>query len=468
MNFKNLLLSSLFLLGMMATAQDLLPKDDDWTIVPHLHWRLRYDVQSDEAKDPTGHKMSGGKHKYGPHPSQYFDSRTKAWINGASKSLGMDFRIMLANRSMYYLTDWEEKNNYGTTHFSAPDSLYFYELYANFTKLGIEGLSIKLGRQTITLGNGLIIRDGVSSLWPTYFNGAVMTYVEGSNTLKAIALYDYWRDPFAVNLRWDREDYPNGRGRAVNPGNITTLALYDTYELAKPFNFDVYYVYNHVVADRNGRRDKKLPNDWDDLCMHTVGTRLFGDITPVWGYSAEFAQQLGQWEKNDNESPMQGRMCDLRLAWKIGRAFESDWAKSTNPVWSFSYTNWTGDKNGTDRYEGWYSLQSYFNGLFGDELSNRGGVPCGSMWTNLQAFHTDLKFKPLSKLTVTGGSTYFRANEFADGRNVGVVIYGVTNYQITKRLSVKTILSHMFYGDYYGSNRNDGGFWGRVELNYYW
>ena len=457
----------LVVFSTFAMAFDPLFQDDDWTIVPHFHWRQRFDVQSDECKDPTGHKMVGGKHRYGPHPSQYFDTRLRAWLAGSSKSLGMDFRICLANRTCYYLSDWEEKNNYGTTHFCAPDSLYFHEAYVNFNKLEIEGLSLKIGRQIITLGNGLIMSDGVSSLWPTYFNGAVLTHQTDGNTLKAIALYDYWRDPLAVNLRWDREDYPSGRSRAVNPGNIATLALYDTVEINKPLNFDVYYIYNHVTADRNGRRDKKMPNDWDRLNMHTVGTRLFGDITPAWSYSAELAQQLGQWEKNDDDSPMQGQMCDLRLAWKPARVFETDLLKQLNPVWSISYTNWTGDKNGTDTYEGWYSLQAYYNGLFGDELSNRGGVPCGSMWTNLQAFHTDLKFKLFQNLTITGGSTYFRANEFGEGRNVGVTLYGIATYQVTKRLSIKTILSHMFYGDYYGSNRNDGAFWGRIELNYY-
>ena len=89
------------------------------------------------------------------------------------------------------------------------------------------------------------------------------------------------------------------------------------------------------------------------------------------------------------------------------------------------------------------------------------------MWTNVQAFHTDLKFKPFQNWTFNAGSTYFRANEFGEGRNIGVTLYGIATYQVTKRLSVKTILSHMFYGDYYGSNRNDGAFWGRIELNYY-
>lgn len=460
------ILACAVLAGLCVAAEELKTEESDWTIKPGSTLRLRYDYQSDECKDPTGHKTSGGKKQYGPHGSDLLDFRTKVWLDIKSQELGLSSRIHIANRAMYYFADWSEKNNYGPSHHCFPNTLFFNELWVQFDKLGIDGLSIKLGRQEITLGNRMILRDGCPGDWPLYYNGAVITYKTDNNNLKTLMFYDYWRDPLSVNLRYDREDYVSGRGRANLPGNVGLLGLYDTYTVNDKLKFDAYYMFDNAEADRNGRLERKMPNNWDQLNMHTVGMRLFGDVCPDLAYSVEYAHQAGEWKKDGVTGTQYGNMTDWRLDWKLYETF--DILPDLKPTLDLSYTYWSGNEGHGRTYDGWYSLHTAYSGLFGgEELSTKGGVPCTSLWTNIHAYHADFQIKPTNKLTMNTGSTYFVSDVPSDsGRYIGTTIYENVSYKFNKHFNIKVILSHMFYGEYYGPDRNDGAFWGRVELNY--
>lgn len=449
---KRTLWSALLGLTCLATASELNTAPESLKIDVGADFRLRFDVQSDEIKSPTGN------HKYGPHPSQYFDLRSRVWVKVQDKDSGLEAKLRLANRSKYYTSDWDAKNNYTTGNWSFPDEVFVDEAYLRFTKLGVQGLTLTFGRQNLQLGNGMVIYDGTNtdSSRSTYFDGIVAKYATENNTLHAFAFYDSWNDPIAIPLRWDKEDYPSGDGRALRPGDTLTLGLYNTHVFNDTFSLDTYYIYSDVQADDHGRLERKLPNDWDDLQLHTFGARLFGKLNDSWSYSAEFAHQAS----DADDDSINANMADLRLKYKLPILAE------LKPVLNLRYTYWSGDKGDGGTYEGWQSIYAERSGIFGEEASSSGGVPCGSNWTNLHAYHASIDAKPLDKLKLSTGATYFRADEYADGANVGVAAFATVGYDFTKTLSLKTTLSHMFYGDYYGSDRQDGGFWGRIELNW--
>ena len=245
---KRTLWSALLGLTCLATASELNTAPESLKIDVGADFRLRFDVQSDEIKSPTGN------HKYGPHPSQYFDLRSRVWVKVQDKDSGLEAKLRLANRSKYYTSDWDAKNNYTTGNWSFPDEVFVDEAYLRFTKLGVQGLTLTFGRQNLQLGNGMVIYDGTNtdSSRSTYFDGIVAKYATENNTLHAFAFYDSWNDPIAIPLRWDKEDYPSGDGRALRPGDTLTLGLYNTHVFNDTFSLDTYYIYSDVQADAHG------------------------------------------------------------------------------------------------------------------------------------------------------------------------------------------------------------------------
>lgn len=430
------------LTALFALAEANVKLDDDLTLKLGADVRARWEGFDGEVVNPD---VNTGD-------TQYLRVRTRVWAALDLAEL-MTLNIRLGNRIHHVSTSPADPNNRDGATWEFPDEVYLDQLNVVFHKLGIEGLSLTLGRQQLGFGNGMIWADPTpfDQGRSAYTDGVSLKYKTETDSITGFITYDTWKD---------RLVFINDQNRRLRSGDVFSAGTYWTHHFRQEFNIDLYYIFQDV-DDRHPLQAERCHNADASTSLHTVGIRLFGSPLDWLDYSLEAAQQAGRDAEGDDNK---GKMLDARLNFHLSELMLA----SMKPVLGFEYTHFSGDKPGTDDQEGWNPLMSQCP-LWQEELIP---ILLNGNWTNLNLFKSDLSVKPLDNLRFTLGATGLFADEpdavngnftsTGSGNFLGWLVSTSGSYKFSERMSFLAQLSRFSPGDYFGNGH--GSYWGRFEI----
>jgi hypothetical protein len=395
---------------------------------------------------------------------QYLRVRTRLW--GSLKFEDwMKLNARLTNRTQYYKSHPNERNNSGPMTWEFPDEVVLDALNIQLMNVLDTNWSLTLGRQDFPLGNGMVFLEGTpyDQGRTIYFDGLSAVWKEDKDTLKLFAFYDNYKDKFAF---WDDQN------RALRRGDIFTTGAYWTHNFRKDLNTDLYYIYANVndprpemndPIERNFRWSGPPPQCDNDTLVHTAGARVFGALHEQVDYSVEYAEQYGDY---NHDIDVSGDLLDARLTLKA--------PKDTlfSPSVLFQYTSWSGDDpDSAGEYEGWDPLFASYP-IFREELLP---ILFNGNWCNMDQYRVEGRAAVNQCWSVAAAYAYLAA-DYGDsvdasgggngdslGHLVSVFVDYKPAFKIAKRvgMSFALELAEFFPSSYW--NDGDNSTWGRLQ-----
>lgn len=234
----------------------------------------------------------------------YFRMRARLWAS-LTPAKGFSINVRITTEPRYYVdpsdsTAFNKGQNakYGVAGSGAPTTGYvggdwtygiIDNLNAHYKGTDVP-LTVTLGRQDITLGEGWLVADGtpLDGSWTYYFDAARISYdfKEQHTTVDAIGLMQ-----FARSDEW--LPVINSQHRAVADQNEKGGILYVNNTSIKEANLGAYFMYKGDTR-LNNVDTTPIGANGDDADIFTIGARVNGVLADHWTYSAEGAYQLGQ------------------------------------------------------------------------------------------------------------------------------------------------------------------------------
>jgi hypothetical protein len=173
------------------------------------------------------------------------------------------------------------------------DEVLFENAYLTFEKLGVRGLSLRVGRQGMNRGNGFILMDGTSGdgSRTSYFNGFDLTYKTKKSTLELIGISDPFTDRYFPALHSQHKTLQSWDERALG-------VYYTDRHLGQKTAAEAYYFFKEEVNDRSAVTS---PLHQRDRFLHTLGSRISAPLAGGWLASGEAA---GQWGHQAGNKPI--------------------------------------------------------------------------------------------------------------------------------------------------------------------
>lgn len=383
------------------------------------------------------------------------DGPALEWLRVRTRlMLGMDLwdgaklNARLVNRVHNYSSHFLDPNDNGAGTWQYPDEIIADQLNLTLTDLGLEGLSVTIGRQDFILGNGMVMLEGTpyDQGRTIYFDGISARYKNECDSLAVFAFYNEAQDEFVVEGDEDRD---------LRRGDIFTTGIDWTHTFNTSLKSELYYIFANVHDNDTmvGMREHERNSNAE---MHTVGARLFGSPTERLDYSVEVARQFSQYEENpsplsftDGAADGEGWMVDARLTVKA-----PEW--STKPSLMFEYTYLSGDDASTSDYEGWDGLFAEYP-IWREELLP---ILNNGSWTNLHQYRAELKMQLHSRVSVTGSAAYLLADESStsmtsgggNGKHFGDLYSVFLDVKVHERIKVSLEAAFFEAGDYWNTN----------------
>ena len=440
---KKILTMLVMCLAAVAMAEYTIELQDDMKIRLGGDIRARYEGYTFNVAAPDVDKD-------GRHSTEYFRIRTRLW---GAFDFGEDvtFNLRLANRFHYVTTSPNRDNNNGKSTWEFPDEVYVDTANVEIRNLLDGLLTIKLGRQDLGFGNGMLFAEGTpfDQGRSVFTDGITLKFKTENDTVTIFTLYDEWKD---------RTVFINDRNRRLRSANIFTQGVYWTHKFDPTFNVDVYYMFNDV-DDKQPESAERAHFADASTSLHTAGLRFFGKYSIV-DYSLEGAHQFGRGAYGEH---LDADMIDARL--NIHLYDDSDF----KPILGFNYTHFSGDDPGTGRLEGWNPLMTQCP-LWGEELMP---IMLNGMWSNLESLRTFVSFNVINDLKFTLSATDYLADEknsavagmapTGGGDHVGLLLSAIASYKIMDNMSILGYVSHFMAGDYFANGHDS--YWFRLELN---
>ena len=148
---KKILTMLVMCLAAVAMAEYTIELQDDMKIRLGGDIRARYEGYTFNVAAPDVDKD-------GRHSTEYFRIRTRLW---GAFDFGEDvtFNLRLANRFHYVTTSPNRDNNNGKSTWEFPDEVYVDSANIEIRNLLDGLLTIKLGRQDLGFGNGMLFAE---------------------------------------------------------------------------------------------------------------------------------------------------------------------------------------------------------------------------------------------------------------------------------------------------------------------
>jgi hypothetical protein len=217
---------------------------------------------------------------------------------------------------------------------NAPDEGFIDNLYVDFKQLILPGLSLKVGRQDLTKGDGFLLTeyttgDGSRS---TYMNGFDLAYSFRRSSLHLLGVAATRKDHYLPRI--------NDADRYTNESDNSMLGLY--YETRRRrTDIDAYWLYSSEVRDyRTQVSAAYIP----DRHLSTLGGRVLHKFTKSVSAAGEFAYQTGRQRANPARLMPES---DIR-AWGGYAYARKDSDVSWKPFVQIAEYFYSGDKNETD------------------------------------------------------------------------------------------------------------------------
>jgi len=165
------------------------------------------------------------------------------------------------------------------------DEVVFENLYIDFKKLFVKGLSLRVGRQNLIKGEGFLFLEGnpYDGSRSIYFNALNLAYSWKKSKLELIAIDDPYRDRFLPRI--------HDRKKPLAEWNERAIGLYYTDRNYAKFPFEAYYFYKKETGDTRARTNAQFQ---PDRHIHTAGARATRQFTPALSLTGEWALQWGR------------------------------------------------------------------------------------------------------------------------------------------------------------------------------
>jgi hypothetical protein len=314
--------------------------------------------------------------------------------------------------------DWNANVQDASSTYKSFDIL-LDEAYVTLKEMLYAPLTVKIGRQNIWLGKGLVI--GNSGNWGAGQLGSTIQEYSDMTAFDAIrATLDY--DPWTVDLIYSKiggdydYDEPLGLNNDFNRDDIDLYIANIGYDFTTyDAEAEAYYIYAH---DKTARKDhiKNKSNQ-----THTIGLR--GSLVPFESMNlwAEGALQFG---KDRSSSALDVTREASALDIGIDYTFtDVKWTPKVGAEWIWL----SGDKAGSSKQEGWNRL---LRGKYDNYIADFRGITKGitgitgdSGLTNNQSIALFGAIAPMTDITMDARWTYLWLDEKlaagTDGRDSG-------------------------------------------------
>lgn len=160
----------------------------------------------------------------------------------------------------------------------------FETAYVDFRRLLADGLSLRVGRQDISKGEGFLLFEGspYDGSRTHYMNAAVLGYGGRRRRLELMAISNPQADRYLPRI--------HDRHRMLIDWDETAVGAYYTDNRSRRTPFDLYYF---LKKEFNDRRPASHPQYQPDRHLHTAGGRVVHDLRPRWSLTGEWAFQWG-------------------------------------------------------------------------------------------------------------------------------------------------------------------------------
>lgn len=370
--------------------------------------------------------------------------------------------LRLGNRWHYYSSAPWDPNNIQDSNWNFPDEVYVDNLYLDIKNIADTDWSLRLGRQDVIVGNGMIILEGTprDQGRSIYVDGAVAKYSTECDTVALLGLYNEYKD---------RAVFINDQNRQLRRGDTWVAGIDWTHQFSDRLNTELLYAHMDIDDDQN---DGETTVSIQNAQLNVVSARVYGALTDQVSYSVEAAQEFGEvggdyGAGNVRTMDASGTMVDARLVMKAAEG------TSMSPTLTLQYTSFSGDDaDSNDEYEGWHPLYAEYP-MFRDEL-----VPWmlmafnGTTWTNLTQYQAKMSLNVRDAETYPVTMTLVYAALVADygevgsggGSAMGQLASGYLDIGVSDSLSVALEASFFFPGNYWEDGHNSE--WLRFQTVY--
>ncbi|MCL5743363.1 MAG: alginate export family protein, partial [Acidobacteria bacterium] len=271
------------------------------------------------------------------------------------------------------------------------DEVIVDNAYLDIKKLFTRSLSLRIGRQNITKGEGFLFFEGGpgDGSRAIYFNAVDLAYSRKKSKLEFIGLVDPARDRFLPRIH---DQY-----KVLQDWDDQGMGVYYTDNNRKNTGIEAYYFYKKEVHDV---MPVSIPQFQPDRHVHTAGARVVQTLRPNLTATGEFAEQWGA------QHP------DVRIgAWGgygyLKRTFPNRW----NSYVQGGYWGFSGDdpatKNKIENWDPLFGRWPKWSELYIYSQFKEVGV---GYWTNTGMWQGETGFSP-HKL-VNCRLTYYHMNAF--------------------------------------------------------
>ena len=333
------------------------------------------------------------------------------------------------------------------------DEIVFENLYIDFKKLFVKGLSLRVGRQNLIRGEGFLLLEGnpYDGSRSIYFNAADLAYSWKKSKLELIAISNPSRDHYLPKI--------HDVSKPLIEWNEQALGYYYTNKNSARTSLESYYFYKKETGDS---RAPSNPQFQPDRHIHTAGGRIVHALNKQWSLTGELALQ---WGRQHPDTAIRG--------WGgYGYAKRQSTAR-TKPYVQVGWWGFSGDDpHTTNRVEGWdplFSRWPKWSELYIYSQFREKGV---AYWTNTGMWQGEVGFSPNKRLGAR--ATYYHMdsfqpfsgdrNIFGTGTRRGEMYQGRVDLQANKHWSGHVLWEHLLPGDFYSAKTP--GYFLRFEVIY--
>jgi hypothetical protein len=319
------------------------------------------------------------------------------------------------------------------------DEVVFDNAYLDFKQLFLKGLSLRVGRQNLTKGEGFLIfegnpGDGSRSI---YFNGFDLAYTRKKSQVELIGILNPREDRFLPRI--------HNQHKLLQNGDEQALGLYYTDNNLTKTSIEAYYFYKKEVHDS---LPPMHPQFQPDRHVSTFGGRVVRQLGRNWSVTGEFGAQWG------------AQRPDVKVGGRGGygyvkRTFRHSW----QPYATAGYWGFSGDDPATvDRVEGWdplFARWPKWSELYIYSQFREAGV---GYWTNTGMWQAETGLSPRKPLGVR--LTYYRMDAshpfrrgdgriFGDGTRRGDMLQAKVDLAVGANWRGHVLYEGLLPGDFY-------------------
>jgi hypothetical protein len=381
--------------------------------------------------------------------------RTRAW-GQLTVTDDVDVYLRLAN-------EWRDTTVPSTSlSASFPDETVVDNFYVDFKKLFTKGLSLRVGRQDIRKGEGLIFGDGTAldGSRSGYLNAFDLGYGWNNSRVEIIGAVQPKTDHYLPRM--------NDRGKQLVEYNEGLIGTYFTTSHFRNTDLDLYYL---LKKETNDYRSPKAGVFTPDRHFTTAGGRLNRTFAQGWTATGELGYQFGAQHANYVTGAPSASISGWGVTATVRKSFASLPAK---PYASAGYFALSGDDYGTkDKVEGWDPVFARFS-IRSDMLFNAFKTEKGAgYWTNLRMPQLTAGLQPRKWLNAYVIYMYIDAFHpftigsskiFGTGTHRGTLLFSRAEVQVRQNVSAQVQYESMWAGDYYVGR--DRAYYFRSQLIY--